>query len=483
MRLFLKIIFFLVILDSVDVALGQELNKICPISLKKGTGDSSSFLLTIADYNYFRGLTVKYAPSIEVIDADQPWPPRWFGLHPCDTASDLTTSDRIMLNASIQNDKLLFFTVIPNGGRANNLAILICNKNMEVADTFYRSNGEIDSHDFKLSANDDMMYFAGHDTIMDLRRISNDAADSVVKLIYETIEISDAKGKSTFSWNPLVQMGFHAVYLPYRHAPGVMSGNSTFEWSHGNSLQYDYDGNILYSFKHIGIGKISRTDGHVMWHIDRIKQKANSQSDVIPIYLQHDLQVVKDAQGNIFYTILSNGDDQHQQCEVYQFTVNYDKKGTPVIKLIKKIAPIEKISNTGGGGNFDIEADGNYIFNYGLYKQDTTLKERILMEYKNEKNNTRTEYAIAPSIFSYRIHKMTEWSPSRPVISNKNGALISDSKAPAQKWYRLSGTDLHTVNYAGKGDTFTPKEEGYYCVSVKSGFGWAVSRPFKFDKK
>lgn len=460
----------------------QDLHKICPVFLKNGNlSDSLSFVLTTADYNYFRGLPMTYAPAIEIVDADAPWPPRWYALHPTDTATDLTTSGLILLNASIQNDRFLFFTVIPTGANMNSLAILICNRNMEVIDTFYRPGKEIDSHDFKLSANGDMMYFAGHDTMIDLRGLSHEEADSAVRLVYETIEIAEAKGKTLFSWNPLMQLGLNAVYLPYRHSPGVMSGNKIFEWSHGNSICYDYDGNILYSFKHIGIGKISRTDGHVIWHIDRNKQKINSQSDALPIFLQHDLQVVKDDQGNISYTILSNGDDEHEQCMAYQFKIDFDAKGTPVLRILKKVAA-EKIPNTGGGANFDLKENGDYLFNYGLFKQDTALKERRLFEYKEEKKNLVAEYTILPSIFAYRIHKMTEWRPSRPQIIAQNGQLKTAAKSTAYTWYRLSGPGMKTITKIGEGDKYTPKETGDYCVAAKYGIGWAVSRAFHYTK-
>ena len=484
MRYCQHILLLLIVICLCGRAHAQELHKICPISIKSpASADSFSFVLTTSDYNAFQGKKIKYAPAIEIIDADEPWPPRWFALHPADTSSDLATSTSIMLNAGNQADKFLFFTVISTGANRNNLAILICNKDLEVIDTFYRPGKELDSHDFKLSDNGDMMYFPVHDTIMDIRKLYKNNVDSAVKVIYETIAIDDSKGKNIFSWNPLQALGLDAVYLPYRYAPGVMSGKNVFDWSHGNSIDYDYDGDILYSLKHIGIGKISRADGHVIWHIDRNKQKINAASDPIPIFLQHDFHAVKDEQGNISYTILSNGDDEHPECKAYQFTVNLDKNGVPVVRFIKKMSPIDKVSNSGGGANLDKEKNGNYLFNYGLFKQDTTLKQRPLFEYDDTKSNKATEYTIEPDVFAYRVHRLTDRRPARPVIMEKNGKLIADRKSSAIKWYRLSGTDLHTVEYVGDGEKYTPKEDGYYCVNEKYGIGWSVSRPFKFVRK
>src|ERR1700722_4071469 len=107
--------------------------------------------------------------------------------------------------------------------------------------------------------------------------------------------------------------------------------------------------------------------------------------------------------------------------------------------------------NTGGGGNFDMEANGNYLFNYGLFKQDSTLPKRVLFEYKNEKNNTTAEYEISPSIFAYRLHKMENWRTPRPDINRKGAQLGTDSRWTNLKWYRLSGKELHTVEYLTTG--------------------------------
>jgi hypothetical protein len=129
MRYWRHRLFLLIVICICGIAHAQELHKICPISLKGPIpADSTSFVLTTADYDYFKGMPMKYAPAIEIVDADAPWPPRWFALHVSDTASDLSTSRSIILNAGVQSDKFLFFTVITIGGHMNNLAILICNR-------------------------------------------------------------------------------------------------------------------------------------------------------------------------------------------------------------------------------------------------------------------------------------------------------------------------------------------------------------------
>jgi hypothetical protein len=481
MKISLHKVFILTALCLCAQVHAQNLHKICPVILNKGSvSDSVSFVLTTADFNMFRGGKPAYAPAIEIIDGDAPWPPRWFAFHDGDTSAEIKSS-LLMLNASVQNDRFMFYTIIPAPQYQSYLGMLICNRNMDITDSFFSPGRMINPHEFTSSTDGSMMFFADHDTVLDLRRAYHNDQDVAIKTIYETIEIADSRGKPLFSWNPMTHLGFDACHLPYRYAPGVMSGQSKFEWSHGNSLQYDYDGNILYSFKHIGIGKISRTDGHIIWRIDRNKQKSNAASDAIPIYLQHHLQAMKDAQGNISYTVLSNGDSLHPECRAYRFKVDLEH-GEQIVKLLETYTPSEKMAETGGGGNFDEEQNGNYLFNYGLFKQDSALTARALFEYRDEKNKMTTEYSIAsPMVFSYRVHRMGGWRPARPLVSLTNGILRTNTKSESS-WYKLSGSGLRTIKKVGEGDKYTPKENGDYCVVSKSGIGWAVSKPFHFTK-
>lgn len=468
---------------SYGFAHGQDLRKVCPVILKTGSlTDSLSFVLTTLDNNLYKHKPLKYASSIEIIDADAPWPPRWYALHSSDTSIANKPTMMLMLNASYENERFRFFTMAAHHQR-NELAVLSCDKNMVPVDTFFAWHKVMDSHDFISSPDGHLMYFALHDTVVDLRSAYGDPAELAINMTYQTIEIAGPDGRSVFSWNPLAVLGFDAIYKPYRYTQGVRAGHSSFDWSHGNSLHYDYDGDILYSFKHIGIGKISRADGHVVWRIDRNKQKVNALSDSLPIFLQHDLQAVRDASGNITYTVLSNGDSLHPACRGLLFTVNFNEKNEPVVKLIKTIRPSEQIPNTGGGGNMDMDQDGSYLLNYGLFSQDSTLPGRTLFEYKDAKNNRSAIYQTAPTIFTFRAHPMNGWRPLRPVITLKRDQLTATTKLKTAKWYRLSGPDLKTVTYLGEGENYSPKENGFYCVATKYGVGWSVSKAFKYTKK
>ena len=427
-------------------------------------------------------MSAKYASSIQIIDAANPWPPRWFATAPIDSNMKRNNLQSIpVINASEQNGKIVFTNAIfrkyPGGQVKGQQAVLMCNRNLELTDTFYKPGLEIDVHDFAVNNKGEKLYFLVCDTIVDIRDFMKDAADSEVSISYEKIQIDNSTNETIFSWNPIEHLGLNAMYQPYCFEKSVINKSVNFEWSHANSLCWDKDGNILYSFKYIGIGKISRADGHTIWRVDRNKQKAGAGSDSLPIFLQHDLNFVKDDKLKSTYTVLSNGDSLNPHCTAYQFTVLEDKED-PHLKIVRSFNSPE-IPQT-GAGNYDVEANGNYVINYGLYRGDTQSMH-VLFDYRAKDDKLWGRYVVLPQAFCYRIHRFTGPVPSRPEIVEKKGVLVAKDESKTGVWYELSGKDLEAVTKVSAARKFKPLHKGYYSLVVKDGIGYVVSKPFKYE--
>jgi hypothetical protein len=463
--------------------IAQQLDSIIPITCSQcKLPDSISFILTASDYNLWRGQPVKYASSIQIIDGAKPWPPRWFATAPIDTNLRKSKQHGIpVINAFEQNQEIIFTNAIfkdyGNGNGGMQEAVLMCNRQMELVDTFYRPGQEVDGHDFAINAEGERLYFLSADTVLDMHGFFSNAADSQVLITYEKIQITNKKGEIIFSWNPIERFGLGAMYKPYIYEKSVMNNRVNLGWSHGNSLCWDNDGNILYSYKYIGIGKISRRDGHFMWRVDRNHQKPSPGSDSLPIFLQHDLKAIKGVNNKNIYSVLSNGDSLHPFCAAYRFTIVEDNK-EPNLRIVKKFSAPDNIPQT-GAGNYDVEEAGNYLINYGIYKGDTSI-EHILFEYREKDDNLLARYMVMPLGFCYRVHKMDTWAPPRPKIIVKGAQLSSTDNNIRGTWYHLSGKDLKTVTKVGAGNKYRPLENGYYCLAVKYGIGYAVSEPLNF---
>jgi hypothetical protein len=462
----------------------QILDHVVPISIVKSDltrSDSTSLVLTAIDYNFYIGQSTPYTSTIQIVDAQKPWPPRWFTSKPFNVNEYTEPGDAgTLLDASVQNDKLTFFSLLDikssNGDMAHKQSYLSCNKNMMLSDTFTTAQSAIDGHDFKVSPAGEKLFFLPREKKVDMTGFTHESADTAVHVLYEEIQIADKKGKIVFQWDPMQKFGLEASYLPYRFVEASGSGGDQYSWSNGNSLAWDEDGNILYSFKNIGIGKISRTDGHIIWRIDRSRQKINKYSDELPIYLQHSFQWVKGADGGSYYTVLSNGDSLHPHCIAYQFTVKVEKD-EPVVKIIKAIRPSEDLPNTLGGGNYEESSDGRYVFNYGAYWAKDPNVGRPVFEY-GDKTHVLAKYTVPYTIICYKVHSYESQHPPRPVIK-ATGNVLTATGLKNYKWYKLSGNGLTTVKEVGVGTTFQAKDKGVYCVTAKYGIGCSVSETYE----
>ncbi len=478
MRFFYVLIFcFQFVIHS---AIAQQLDSILPVLKSNGAlGDSVSFILTASDYNLWRGLPVKYTSSIQIVDAADPWPPRWFATAPID--GDIQTIP--FINATQQNDKVVFANAISRRYRGGQIkmqeAMLSCNRAFELTDTFYKAGLEIDVHDFAINKAGEKLYFAVYDTVVNLKDFIKGAKDSAVSISYERIQIDNSNNETIFSWSPIENLGLNAMYQPYCFEKSVINKSLNFEWSHANSLCWDKDGNILYSFKYIGIGKISRTDGHTIWRVDRNKQRVNSLSDSLPIFLQHDLHFVEDNSSGSIYTVFSNGDSLSPYCSAYQFKISECDSGYK-LKLLKSFVSAD-IKKT-GGGNYDVYPSGHYLINYGLYR-DSLLSRHVLFEYRSVNDSIIARYSVLANAFCYRVHRFLGELPLRPNVIEKSGILTSASNNKGNTWYELSGKNMEVVKKVNSSSTFKPTHNGNYCVVVKQGIGYSVSKVFKYRKQ
>jgi hypothetical protein len=218
-----------------------------------------------------------------------------------------------------------------------------------------------------------------------------------------------------------------------------------------------------------------------MWHIDRNHQRPNEASDSIPIFMQHDFKSFKDNNGQIIYSVLSNGDSSRPFTTAYQFTVKQNASQQPVFKIIGKLEPKDTVPNTGAGGNYDVYTNGNYLINYGAFTGDS-LHYRLLFEYRDKNDSILAQYKVPQRIICYRVHQMFNHSFVQPIIKVADGYLQAANEAKQHKWYRLYGAGNMSATEVGSGNKYKPTESGTYCFTEKYGIGYLVSKPVVFQK-
>lgn len=460
----------------------QQLDSIATVGLaaKQHPPSDLFFLLTASDFTLFRGKTSPYLNSLQIIDANDPWPPIWYMPMRADTSLGLPFAAMIPLNASIQNNQLNFYSKWRGKDNTRKDGFVFVNDKLFAIDTLSQTPLEIDNHDLKLSRADEFLYFVKKDTNLP-QVISDKKSHTLTKYTTEVIQVADRSGKVVFEWDPLLHLGLESEYEPYRALSSSWYKHEAIDWSHGNSLAWDEDGNILYSYRYIGIGKIDRLDGHVIWRIDRKKQRINTYSDSIPFFLQHDIQSFTDKSGNHLYSIWSNGDKSFKHPTGLVFSVSDTLNNQHSVKLWRVIDPNKSRKGTDSGGNLDIDPDGGYLVNYGRYNNDT-IGGDAFFEYRDSHDSLICAYTIPAAFFSYRVHKIAGWHIDRPQVIEYNGTLSASTPSQEITWYQLPDTNLKQIKKVRNGKTYAPVTSGKYCAVVKMGIGYATSKPINIIK-
>ena len=465
---------------------GQGLEHLPPVlkDLYHLSDTTISFVETSLD---FRQQELKkpqqYFNCVEIFDANYTWPPRWYYAVPfADSPNDGVKRKpgiEAVGDARFQNGFFTFSRVKKAAGKnkgvspSSDLAgYIICNKKMEPIDTVKARAGEVlDPHDFRINEKGERMIMANLDTVLNISGSSGNAADTAVAASVTVIEILDSTDKIVFRWNSAAALGANSLYYPEVNTRTYFKQNR-MDWSHGTAALWDKDGDILYSLRYVGIGKISRKDGHVIWRLDRRDMPIVKGVDTVEFYSQHDFEAIGDTGDYSYYSLFSDGKWSDGAANAVTFKVN---KITHEFKLVNKRAPEQRVFS-GGAGNYEEYANGISIMNYGQYPlKDTSQTFHYFMEVRNKWNNFLLEqYQLPPLVFAYKVHMITSERPPRPVIEATKKTLHATGEMSDWTWYRLNGPGNTTAEKVGEGENFSPQEYGWYCVAGKYGIGWSV---------
>ena len=441
---------------------GQGLEQQPLVGCNPCAGDKSAFILTVGN-------------NVQIVDASQPWPPRWFTTTEARKGAVKTTP----FDARFQNGYYTYSIMWPSL-KAEQLTArtsyyLICNDKMEVVDTCNGADLPLNPHDFRMDAKGRKLVTARLDTVLDMHHATNRDSDTAVKALVDVIEILDKQNHILFRWNPVSHLGAEAMNIAYSLLVSAGIPKGYLDWSHANSVTWDWDGNIIYSFRHVGFGKIAVADGHLIWHFDCTKMPYTNGSDTLACYLQHGFEYLKHGKGQTTYVLFNNGDKEHPQS--YGITFTIDDKTHQLLNVTKKM-PMHDISSA-GRGNYEIASDGSYLMNYGagLFLPDS-VSPAVFMEYSYQ-GGSPLAYSLLRAVNVYKVHRLNNTLPSRPEIKRKGDTLYTAAPAASCTWYRL--TDARTVARVGNGDKYKPAAEGSYCAVVKFGVGYTVSHWYNFQ--
>lgn len=476
-----------ILLCSISLCTAQ-LNKLCPVSstvYNKEKIKEINLLLNTKDFAPILKPNTKttITSTVQLVRAAQPFPPLWFQMGNPETDTSTFFETTFLLDIKIQKNSgnITYFNDINNLHRLVTIDTATLLPIDTLIDFPLTTSGAIiehvNPHDYQTDIFGNKLIANQVLTRIDARCLSGLEKDSIRQAVINEILILNNRDSVIFKWNPLEHLSACEMQWAYRNAS--LNYGDIINWSHINSIRFANDGNILYSYRHIGVGKINRKTGDIMWKLGG-KDTLNSISiaDTSGYYLQHDFSQRTDG----LYSVFSNGDTAHPYLDGIVYKINEINKTATLVSRYRPKPEIYSLAL----GNYDYE-NGVSIINFGMYKPENIEadKQQIGQILVGEK--------IAATLFSsglnfpYQIHT-TKWSVAqlRPkIIFNKN-KLFSNLITGLHDyvWYEIKGT---TAKPVGTGTAFLPPKSGNYVLEAQLGTGtyksYLVSDIFVFKKK
>lgn len=169
---------------------------------------------------------------------------------------------------------------------------------------------------------------------------------------------SDSSSNKIFDW--------HTIISPSMVVPAYLyegdQGPDAIDWGHPNSIFEDYDGHILLSWRHLGVCKINKNTGDVIWWAGLPDSLATINgfneleciSGDCRMRLQHDLKPIKGKPG--FYSLFDNGDSLRPASRALFFKVD-EQNNTIEVTYESFFAPSDFM------GSVDVLDNGSYLVN------------------------------------------------------------------------------------------------------------------------
>ena len=152
-----------------------------------------------------------------------------------------------------------------------------------------------DPHDFRLTSQRTGVLLGLDYRTMDLSAYGGSSTAQVAGNVLQEV---DTAGQVLFQWNAFDHFSITDV------DPSISLTSSFVDWTHGNAIEIDQDGNYLVSFRHFSeITKIHSRTGQVVWRLGGLRNEFQFIRDSLMFSFQHGIRRL--ANGN--YILFDNG--------------------------------------------------------------------------------------------------------------------------------------------------------------------------------
>lgn len=168
--------------------------------------------------------------------------------------------------------------------------------------------------------------------------------------------------------------------------------SGAIDYVHGNALELDYDGNLLFSSRHLSeITKLNLSTGEIMYRLGGKNSDIVILNDNVPFSFQHAIRRTK----NNTYTLFDNGNQRKPPfySRVVEYAINEEEKTATLIWQYRRSPDVFSLA-MGYAERLD---NGNTAISWGWANMTYTEVD--------PHGNTVLEFKLDPGIISYRVAK------------------------------------------------------------------------------
>lgn len=199
------------------------------------------------------------------------------------------------------NSHVWDFTVQPNGliSYMDGATAKVMNQHFEIIKSYKCRHGyATDPHEFVMLPNGHVLLIAQDTQIFDLSEIV-EGGKPAANVVGTHIQELDADKNVIFEWRCWDYYDIlDAIHEPLR--------SQTIHAVHMNSIDVDYDSNLVISSRHLDeVTKIDRRTGEIIWRLGGVNNQFTFINETEPFNYQHDVRAVPGKPNH--YTLLDNG--------------------------------------------------------------------------------------------------------------------------------------------------------------------------------
>jgi len=280
-------------------------------------------------------------------------------------------------------------------------AFIVMDSSCTPIDTIGCGNGYLtDPHDLRILPNGHALLLGVDNEIVDMSTQFPGGNPSATVVGYIIQEL-DRQGNVVFQWRSWDH--YNIIDAEHLDLTAVW-----IDYVHGNALDVDTDGNILFSSRHLNeITKIDRQTGDIIWRLGGMHNQFTFISDSIGFSYQHAVRRI--ANGDI--TLFDNGDFHVPAfSRAVEYRLDEVNKTATLVWQYRDTPDIEGFAM----GYVQRMENGNTLIGWGAGNPTVTEV--------GPGGNKLYEMSFDPGIYSYRAYRY-EWAP--PLTSSAPAAQPS----------------------------------------------------------